>query len=225
MINTPQLNISNIPIKPTILFDIDGVLNAYLHGESKPWNDTPDPSPTDKPFEINAIKDCHFSQEHIDNGFPPFATIQWSTELAKLIYNFHKTTDVQYIWLTSWDDVADELSHQCLWQNLPSPMTGYLSTETYFDPNRAKRMAVFELRNFWLKQYANHTIDTIPPIIHFDDIYVRDIRYNNEIWFNENHENTHIKMSTSPYLFIQTNPKCGITKRDWQTATKFIKGE
>lgn len=225
---TPVLNPEDIPIKPTILFDIDGVLNAYMHGK-KPnvyyWIDETDD--VDDPYDIDMLTQCRFSKQSQKRGLPTYTKIQWSSELAQDLYNFYQNNNVQYLWLTSWNEDANEIARQCLWQNNKPLMSGYIPTYIHFSVNDSKRSQIIELRNIWLSKLRDGEIKTIPPIVHFDDFNVKDPREEAVVWPTKygiwgNQPNSHMKLNQSPYLFIQTHPAFGITKKQWRRTQKFI---
>lgn len=220
---TKELNNDTLPVKPTILFDIDGVFNAWLKDKEIPYWGFPQLTPDDAPFNIDQERTCKFSNASIYNGFPSSTVIQWSTEFAKLVREFHDTHNVQFIWLTSWDDNANELATQCLWPNQEPIMEGFLPTWIRRSTDDAKRGQVCDLRNVWIERFTAGEIAYIPPIVHFDDFPVGDVRQPSENWHGMFGEyKTSIKMEISPYLFINTNARCGVTRKEWQQAVEFI---
>lgn len=220
---TKELNNDTLPVKPTILFDIDGVFNAWLKDKADYWYGFPELTPDDAPFAIDKQQKCIFSNASVYSGFPDSVIIQWSSELAKTVRDFHDNNNVQFVWLTSWDDNANELATQCLWPNQKPIMEGFLPTWIRRHTDDSKRGQVCDLRNVWIEKFTAGEIPYIPPIVHFDDFPVGDFRQPDDNWHGMFGEyTTDIKMEISPYLFINTNARCGITRKEWQEAVSFI---
>lgn len=55
------------------------------------------------------------------------------------------------------------------------------------------------------------------------DDWVADLRGDNEFYAPRWDVKSKLKMGVSPYLFINTNPRYGITPNQWEEATQFIK--
>lgn len=220
---TKQLFTDDIEMRPTILFDIDGVFNAWLNGQVDYWYGFPEVTPEMGAFAIDSEKKLFFPKAATAYGMPDSLTIQWSSEFAEIVRHYHDNHNVQYIWLTSWDEDADEIAKQCLWPNQEPIMEGFLSTSIHRKTDDSKSSQVCDLRNVWISRFVNGEIDHIPPIVHFDDFFVGDPRTPSSNWhgpFGE--DKTDVKMSVSPYLFLDTNAHCGVTRKQWWKATEFL---
>jgi len=202
---------------PTFFCDFDGVLNALPHdqvwigGEDKQidtwtmldrsnWEIVvrePDPK---KHF----VWDNVVMAETGGRTFP----LRFSSELMDNIKALIASGDINFVWLTSWNEDS---------QKVLNPILG-LPADTPYLPWEQRRS---DYEHFGKFTALKELLDEIEPDARQNFIWVDDVATRSFLYRDNRYHNFKKKHGLSP-LVIQTDPLYGIDRKEWARIERFI---